>query len=101
MSNFVPRRRLISAFTLAENGAVTTTENHDYESGLDVRVFVPREYGMDIDHVQTQITVTSNTEFTTDINTVFQAPFVAPNFPPAFTDAQTVPMSGATDNIAG
>ncbi len=99
-SNFVPRRRLISTVTRAQNAVVTTTEDHGYETGLDVRLWIPLAYGMSIRFVQTRITVTSDTEFTTDLNTVSQNPFVAPTFPPAFTNAQTIPMSGATDNIA-
>ncbi len=100
-SNFVPKRRLISDVTRNLNAEVTTSEDHQYESGLNVRLIVPLAYGMELNFVPTEISVTSPTQFITTIDTRSQDSFVAPTFPPGFTDAQTVPMSGATDNIAG
>lgn len=100
-SNFVPKRRLISDVSRELNAEVTTSEDHEYESGLNVRVIVPLAYGMELNFVPTEISVTSSTQFTTTIDTRFQDPFIAPTFPPGFTDAQTVPISGETDNIAG
>lgn len=100
-SDFIPKRRLISDVSREVNAVVTTSEDHGYESGLDVRVIVPLAYGMELQFVSTLIEVTSSTQFITAIDTRTQEPFVAPTFPPAFTDAQVVPISGETDNAAG
>lgn len=99
-SNFIPKRRLISDITVAERAIVTTFEDHGYSSGFEVRMWVPLDYGMNFFFIATTITVTSTTEFSTNLNTLFQSPFVAPTAPPGFTDAQVIPISGATDNIA-
>lgn len=106
-SDFTPKRRLISAVTLAEKAVVTTDEDHGYSTDDVVLIFVPPEYGMDIPFKQTKIRVTSSTQFETEINTSGQSPFVSPTFPPGFTPAQVIPqgtvstsVSGATNNIA-
>ncbi len=101
-SDFVPKRRLISNVTNDVLAEVTTTENHGYETGYVVRVNVPEVYRMSL-FAQAKIVVTGTTTFLTDIDTSNQPPFVAPVFVadgPGFTEAQVVPMSGVTDNIA-
>lgn len=100
-SDFVPKRRLLSNVTNALRAIVTTTEDHGYETGQIVRLIVPLAYGMHLNYVQTQIVVLSPTTFETDVNTSNQLPFVEPTFPPGFTEAQVVPISGVEDNIAG
>lgn len=100
VSDFIPKRRLIADVTISRNAEVTTTEDHGYSSGYVVRVIVPTVYGMSL-YKQTKILVTGATTFTTEIDTLNQFPFVEPSFPPAFTQAQVVPMTGTTDNIAG
>ncbi len=95
-ANFTPVRRAITNVTQALQAVVTTSENHGYNSNEWVRLIVPGAYGMDLDYIQTFITVTSNTQFTTTLDTTAQLPFVTPggvpNFP-AFTAAQVVPIS--------
>ena len=100
-SDFVPKRRLISDVSRALNAVVTTSEDHEYETGLEVRLIVPRAYGMELNFIPTEIVVTSSNQFSTRVDTRSQDPFVTPTFPPGFTDAQTVPISGETDNAAG
>lgn len=100
LSDFVPVRRLIGNVTVAEKAVVTTTEDHGYETGYIVRVIVPRVYRMNL-YQQTKIIVIDSTSFLTEINTLSQSAFVAPSYPPAFTNAQVVPISGVEDNIAG
>lgn len=100
-SDFVPKRRLLSNVTNALRAIVTTTEDHGYETGQIVRLIVPLAYGMHLNYVQAQIVVLSPTTFETDVNTSNQLPFVEPTFPPGFTNAQVVPISGVEDNIAG
>lgn len=99
-SDFVPKRRLISDVTREERGIVTTSESHGYETGLTVRLFVPKAYGMEVDFVETQITVLNDTQFQTELDTTFLNAFVVPTAPPAFTQAQVVPVTGTTDNAA-
>ncbi len=99
--DFVPKRRIIIDVTRALNAVVTTSEEHGYETGLEVRLIVPKSYGMELNFIPTEITVDTTTQFTTRVDTRSQDPFVTPTFPPGFTDAQTVPISGETDNIAG
>lgn len=101
-SDYVPKRRLIFNVTNAVNAEVTTTEDHGYETGYVVRVNVPEAYGMSL-FAQAKIIVTGTTTFLTDIDTSNQLPFIPPVFVPdgsGFTNAQVVPISGVTDNIA-
>lgn len=99
-SDFVPKRRLLSEVSRGVQAAVTTTEAHGYETGFRVRLIVPKAYGMDLDYVETNITVTGETTFNTDLNTVSQLAFSAPSTPPAFTQAQVVPITGVYQNAA-
>ncbi|NGX57244.1 MAG: hypothetical protein K940chlam3_00130 [Chlamydiae bacterium] len=95
-ANFTPVRRLISAVTIAEQAVVTTTADHGYSTGDWVRLIVPGVYGMVIDYEPTKITVTSTTQFRTNVDTSYRLAFVAPTAPPAFTNAQVVPFGGVS-----
>jgi len=101
LSDFTPKRMLISDVTISTSAVVTTTEPHGYQDGMFVRVNVPVPYGMSL-YQQTRIIVTSSTEFQTTINTLNQSPFVQPVFDGSnpFTQAQVVPISGVEDNVA-
>jgi len=98
-ANYVPYRNLITDVTQASNAVITTADAHGYETGQWVRIIVPLAYQMEINYLQTKITVTSDTEFETEIDTRSLLPFSAPSAPPAFTQAQTVPISGTEDNL--
>lgn len=98
-ANFTPVRRLISNVSTSAKSEVTTTEEHGFIDGQWVRIIVPVAYGMEIDYVATPITVLSATEFQTLIDTRGQLPFSTPSAPPAFTEAQVVPITGVTDNL--
>ncbi len=100
-SNFVPKRRLLSNVTNALRAQVTTIEDHGYENGQLVRLIVPLAYGMSLNYIQALIEVVSSNEFLTNLDTRNQNPFVTPTFPPGFTPAQVVPITGVVDNIAG
>lgn len=93
-ANFTPIRRLLSAVTNATQAVVTTSTNHGYVTGDWVRLIVPGAYGMAIDYEQSEITVLSNTQFQTTVDTSYRLPFVAPAAP--FTAAQVVPIGGVT-----
>jgi len=57
---------------------------------------------MVLDYVQTIITVTGDTTFTTQIDTSNQFPFSPPTFTGTnpYTPAQCIPMTGVEVNIA-
>lgn len=95
-ADFTPIRQEISAITNAVNAVVTTTQAHGYTDGSWVRLIVPGAYGMEIDYVQTQITVLASNQFQTTLNSLNLEPFVTPTAPPAFTQAQVVPISQLT-----
>lgn len=100
LTDFVPKRRLVSGVTNAVEAVVTTTEDHGYDTGLVVRLIVPDAYGMSV-YEQGTINVLSDTTFSVSIDTTNLETFSAPTFPPTgFTPAQVVPISGVTDNQA-
>lgn len=99
ITNFVPKRREISAVTNDLEAEVTTTQDHGYELGQIVRLIVPAAYGMELNYVQAKIlSITSDVSFVTDIDTTTVLPYVTPSTPPSFTQSQVVPMSGLEVN---
>jgi len=100
LSDFIPKRRLISDVTRSATAEVTTTQAHGYQTGQVVRVDVPAVYGMKL-YQQTSIIVTGLTTFLTGIDTTSSLPFEAPVFSgEAFTQAQVIPITGVEENIA-
>lgn len=96
--------RLVSNITNAANAVFTTTLNHGYISGLQVRIRVPRQWGMtQINGKSATITVINPTTFSVDIDTTAYDTFVAPvTFPWYIKDAPyIVPITGVEDNILG
>ncbi len=88
---YQPSMRLISAITNANPAAVTTTFDHDYGTGLTVRLLIPRDHGMtNADKLIGIVTVTGTDSFTVDINTTgfdaFSVPVASLNC------AQVVPV---------
>lgn len=76
---FQPAMRIITAITQAIIPTVTTSFAHDYITGTIVRLYVPKSYGMfEINQMQSEITVTSPTTFTVNIDTRGYDPFVVP-----------------------
>lgn len=97
--NFIPKRRLLSGVTVASRCVVTTTEDHGYSVGQSVDMHVPKRYGMSLPGITAKITaIPTATTFILDLDTVNQAPFVAPTAPPFFTPAQVVPADGLYRN---
>lgn len=97
-ANYFPVRRLIANVTQEIGAIVTTNSDHEYEEGQLVRLIVPKAYGMDINYVESIISVLSSTTFKTEIDTRSLLSFVDPTFPPSFTQAHVVPITGVTDN---
>jgi len=107
--------RNILSITQAENALVTTTfdginpGNHQYSTGLIVRLYVPDGFGMvKVNKLIGPITVINDTQFTIPIDTTTLDAFVVPDFQPgAFgTPAQVVPvgevnsiLTEATQNV--
>ena len=99
LTNFIPKRRLISAVTNATRAQVTTTEDHGYEVGQFVRLIVPLVYGMELNYIQAEIlSIPTLSSFITDINTVNNGVYATPSAPPSFTESQVVPISGLEEN---
>ena len=98
---FQPAMRIISAVTQGNPVTITTTFDHDYESGLVVRIKIPHGFGMQqLDGKKGEITVTSSTEFTLNIDTSTYDAFVAPVLPPDNAQyAQVVPVAQDNDML--
>lgn len=99
LTNFVPKRREISAVTNSTRAEVTTTEDHGYFVGQFVSLIVPEAYGMTLSFKQAKIlNIPTDSTFVTDVDTISLLPYVTPGFPPAFTQSHCVPISGEEDN---
>lgn len=98
--DFLPKARIVSALVQGLISRVTTSEDHGYEDGLVVSLYIPASYGFEIDGAKGHITVVSSTEFDIPVDTSFYPAFTVPAYPPPFTSAQCVPASGLTSNEA-
>lgn len=88
---FLPAMRLVTAITKSVTAQITTSFDHNYKTGLIIRLQIPISYGMgQIDKMIGAIIVTSSTTFTVDINTVEYDTFVFPT--PRNQCAQVVPI---------
>jgi hypothetical protein len=75
---FKPARKNIDSITNASPALVTTTSNHEYTTGMVVRLVIPEAKGMqEADQLTGTITVTGATTFTIDIDTTGMEPFIA------------------------
>ena len=74
---YQPAMRIISSVTNANPAVVTTTFNHQYKSGLIVRLNIAQGYGMQqANQLYGPIIVTGNTTFTIDIDTTLFDPLL-------------------------
>lgn len=91
---FKPAMRIISSITNANPALVTTTFNHNYMTGLIVRLIIPPGFGMqEVNEQQGTITVVSDTTFTIDLDTTEMSVFSAPSsYPEDQQYAQVVPI---------
>jgi hypothetical protein len=98
--------RCILTITNANPVVITTTfdginpGNHDYSTGLIVRLDIPLGYGMEqVNQFSGPITVTSPTTFTLPTDTSTFDPFNTPSFLPGKfgTPAQVVPVGSVND----
>ena len=102
---FYPTKRVVCGITTAANAVVTTTVNHGYQVGQQVRFTNANQvtpgaaaYGMtQINNLTGNIIATTATTFTVDINTTGFNAFVFPltaNYP--FTPLEVVPVGENT-----
>lgn len=107
--------RNILTITNSDPMVITTTYNgliaqdHNYLSGLIVRLYIPKGFGMEQAHqLQGIITVINATQFSLPVNSTTFDPFVVPPEQPGdfYTPAQVVPvgeiasqLDQATQNI--
>ncbi len=107
--------RNVLSITQDENTLVTTTfdginpGNHQYSTGLIVRLYVPYGFGMvQANELYGPITVINDTQFTMPIDTTNFDAFVIPDYQPGNfgTPAQVVPigevngiLTQATQNV--
>lgn len=105
---FQPAMRVISSITNAYPAAVTTTINHQYQTGIIARLNIPLGFGMtQANGMYGSIVVTGDTTFTIDIDTTHFDAFLAPvTYPLDYQYAQVTPMgeinqllSSATRNV--
>lgn len=79
---YQPALRQVSDIVKGNPTHVETTFAHSYLTGTIVRMYVPKEWGMEqIDLQKGIITVTSTTTFTIDINSTGYDAFVTPDTP--------------------
>jgi hypothetical protein len=92
---YQPAMRLITAITNSRQGLVTTSFDHQYSTGLIVRLDIPPACGMqEINGMTAAIIVVSPSMFTVDIDTTNFTPFVIPPDANPHVDicAQVVPV---------
>lgn len=97
---YQPAMRIITAITQGNPAQVTTSPNHQYKTGLIVRIYVYPVNGMEQINQQTgAITVTGLNTFTIPIDTTNYDPFVAPGMPTANNDEACVVPIGEVNEL--
>lgn len=82
---YEPAMRLVTDITKAEEAVITTSFDHDYQSGLIIRLYVPVNYGMfQANHKKGEITVLTSDTFSIKIDTREFDTFTAPASPPYY-----------------
>lgn len=106
---YKPRQYVISALTLGVNTIVTTSVDHDYVIGQQVRLLIPEFYGSRQlnDQVGYVIAIPSTTQVTTTINSTNANAFIpSPTFstqsprilPVGDVNSGAINTSGRTNN---
>jgi hypothetical protein len=97
---FQPAMRVITAITNGFPAIVTTDINHNYQTGLIVRLDIPLSYGMvQADKLFGPITRIDATNFSLEIDTTSFDPFVVPSALLVSTLAQAVPMAEVASEL--
>lgn len=99
---YQPAMRLIVYISNGFPASVTTSFNHNYETGDIVRLFIPLGWGMpQADQLIGTITVTGDTTFDIDIDTYnFDIFAIPPNpSPNVISVAQVIPVGEINDKL--
>lgn len=102
---YQPSMRIVTNITNASPAIVTTSFDHDYISGLIMRLDIPLEYGMQQANGQKgEITVLSPTTFSITIDTTYYDPFVNQPTGPQYAQVVNVgernsQLTGAVQNV--
>jgi len=99
---FQPGMRIIDSITKGYPTTVTTTFDHDYSTGLVVRLVIPEDVGMQqIDKYVGEITVTGTDTFTVPVDSTSFDAFSIPVSPTwnQNTCALVVPVGADNDKV--
>ncbi len=98
---YQPAMRVISSITNAKKAVITTTFNHQYTTGMIMRLNIPQGFGMPQANTKYgKIEVTSPTEFIIDLDTEFFDKFTPPtSFPENQQYAQVTPMGEVNEML--
>lgn len=97
---FQPAMRIITAITNGFPAIVTTNIDHNYQTGLIVRLDIPENYGMSqANKLFGPIIRINATNFSIEIDTTNFDPFIVPGPLLVSTLAQAVPMAEVASEI--
>lgn len=97
---YKPAMRIISNITNDFPATVTTTFNHNYITGLVVRLLVPIGYGMiEANQLFGNIVVTGDTTFTINIDTRYFNTYTTPSIPYDYQIPQTIPFGEVNSSL--
>ena len=85
--------RVIASITNANPAIVTTTEDHEYVTGMDIRFQIPSSFGMrQLNNINAQITVIDDVSFSINVNTTNMQSFAYPSpLPNAYDNPTVIP----------
>lgn len=85
--------RVIASITNANPAVVTTTENHEYVTGMNVRFQIPSSFGMNqLNAANAQVEVIDPISFSINVNTSNMNSFAYPSpLPNAFDNPVVIP----------
>lgn len=98
---FQPAMRIVTGITNADPMVVTTSFDHDYETGLIVRLWIPNAFGMiEADSLIAAITVLSSDTFSLPFDSTYFNLFASPTtFPDNYQQAQVVPVGEINSSL--
>jgi hypothetical protein len=95
---YQPAMRIITNITNAYPATVTTSFAHQYSTGLVVRLVLPPGWGMvQANQLSSDITVTSSTTFTINLDTTLFNIFTTPASPTQY--AQSIPIGEINSTV--
>jgi hypothetical protein len=97
---YQPAMRLVTGISKAKNAVITTNIDHDYRTGLIIRIYVPNYYGMfQINGMYGPVTALTNDTFSVEIDTTTYDSFLAPASPADYRQtALCIPIGNISDS---